>query len=139
MASFALGCGGGAGGAGIERMATTTKITAPQQTKVASGTSLSFNIAVTSPGATPGGMVQLFDGTAALGSGLALTNGAASISTSLLTDGTHQISAKYLGDSGTLPSQSGAVSVTVTGTTTVGITTSPASSNSNVTFGLTIN
>jgi hypothetical protein len=139
MASFALGCGGGAGGAGIERMATTTKITAPQQTKVASGTSLSFNIAVTSPGATPGGMVQLFDGTAALGSGLALTNGAASISTSLLTVGTHQISAKYLGDSGTLPSQSGAVSVTVTGTTTVGITTSPASSNSNVTFGLTIN
>ena len=134
--SFAMGCGGGSSGTGTTGPVTTiTRITAPV-TKAAQGTSLSFNVTVA--GGTPAGTVQLFDGTTAIGSATQVSSGAATISTSALSVGTHQISAHYSGDANTLASQSGAVSVTLTGTTSVGIATNPASSN-NATFALTIN
>ena len=137
--SFTIGCGGGGGGTGpVGGVATTTKITVPV-TKAAQGTSLSFDVSVTASGATPGATVQLFDGTTALGAATPLTSGAATINTSALSVGTHQISAHYLGDANTMASQSGTVNVTLTGTTSVGIVTTPASSNSNATFALTIN
>jgi hypothetical protein len=135
--SFAMGCGGSSGGTvGTGPVTTITKITAPV-TKAAQGTSLSFNVSVT--GGTPGGFVQLFDGVTALGSAAQVAGGAATISSNALSVGTHQISAHYLGDGSTLPSLSGAVNVTLTGNTTVGIATAPASSNSNVTISLTVN
>ena len=85
-------------------------------------------------------MVQLFEGSTALGTPVQLTNGSANIITNALSVvGTHGISAHYLGDASTLASQSGPVNVTVTGTATVGIATDPPSSNSNATFSLTIN
>ncbi len=135
--SFAIGCGGGSGGTSVTGPATTiTKITVPM-TKAAQGTLLSFNVSVT--GGTPSGLVQLFDGTTVLSSSAQVVNGTATINTDALVVGTHAISAHYLGDSNTLASQSGAVNVTVTGNATVGISTVPASSNSNVTISLTIN
>ena len=138
LLSFAIGCGGGGGGgsSGTGPITTITKVTVPV-TKAAQGTSLSFNISVT--GGTPGGFVQLFDGATALGSAAQVAGGAATISSNALSVGTHQISAHYLGDGSTLPSLSGAVNVTLTGNTTVGIATAPASSNSNVTISLTVN
>jgi hypothetical protein len=125
----------------IGPVATTTRITAPQ-TKVAQNAPLSFNIAVTatSSGTAAGnGMVGLFDGTTQLGAAVRAVNGVADFNNiTSLSVGTHAISAHYLGDSSTLASQSGAVNVTVTGTTTVRISTNPASSNSNPTISLTI-
>jgi hypothetical protein len=141
LLSFAMGCGGGSNsGGGPVAVATTTRITAPQ-TKAAQGASLSFNISVTASGAAAGnGMVQLFDGTTALGASVQAVNGAAAFNNiTTLSVGTHAISAHYLGDASTLPSQSGPVNITVTGNTTVGISTTPASSNSNVTINLTVN
>jgi len=141
LLSFAMGCGGGSGGSvNLGPVTTITRITAPAQTKVAPNTALSFSISV-SPASAASGMVQLFDGvTAVPGSTVPVVNGAANINNiSTLSVGTHQISAHYLGDASTLASQSGAVNVTVTGNTTVGISTAPASSNSNVTINLTVN
>jgi len=120
-------------------VATATKITA-MTTKAAQGTSLSFNIAVTASGAPMGnGMVQLFDDVTALGAPMQVVNGAVTISNNTLTVGTHAISAHYLGDPNTQASQSGAVNVTLTGTTPLTISTNPASSNGNAVFNLTIN
>jgi len=141
LLSFAMGCGGGSGGSvNLGPVTTITRITAPAQTKVAPNTALSFSISV-SPASAASGMVQLFDGvTAVPGSTVPVVNGAATINNiSTLSVGTHQISAHYLGDGSTLPSLSGAVNVTLTGNTTVGIATAPASSNSNVTINLTVN
>jgi Bacterial Ig-like domain (group 3) len=124
LLSFVMGCGGGgagisSGGGPPSQTATVTKLTAPT-TKASQGTSLSFNVSVTASGATPAGMVQLFDGTTALGSPVQLANGSATIGLNSLAVGTHQqISAHYLGDTNTLASQSGALSVTVTGSTNV--------------------
>ena len=139
LLSFAMGCGGGSGGGGPVAVATATKITA-MTTKAAQGTSLSFNIAVTASGAPMGnGMVQLFDDVTALGAPMQVVNGAVTISNNTLTVGTYAISAHYLGDPNTQASQSGAVNVTLTGTTPLTISTNPASSNGNAVFNLTIN
>ena len=137
--SFAMGCGGGgSGGGGGGPTATTTKITAPV-TKAAKGTGLNFNVAVTASGMPAGnGMVQLLDGGNVVTT-VAAANGVANFTNiTSLSVGTHAISANYQGDASTAASQSGRVNVTVTGTTTVGISTVPASSNNNVTFNLTI-
>jgi len=139
LLSFAMGCGGSSSSVGPVAVATTTKITAPV-TKAAQGTSLSFNISVTASGLPAGsGMAQLFDGATALGAPVQAVNGAVTINNNTLIVGTHAISAHYLGDASTQASQSGTVNVTVTGNTTVGISTAPASSNGNVSINLTVN
>ena len=140
--SFTIGCGGGGGSNSVvtptpAQAASTTRV-GVSQTKVPSNTTLTFAAAVTSPISNPTGTVQFFDGTAPLGAAAALANGEVEISSSSLSVGTHAISAHYSGDTRTVASQSGTVNVTVTGTTTVGIATSPAS-NGNATFNLTIN
>ncbi|HUO38862.1 MAG TPA: Ig-like domain repeat protein [Mycobacterium sp.] len=120
---------------------TTTKITAPV-TKAASGAALSFNVAVTatSSGMPAGnGNVQLLDGGNVVTTVAAVNGVAAFNNITTLSVGTHAISAHYLGDASTGASQSGNVNVTVTGQTTVGIATNPASSNNNVTISLTVN
>jgi len=139
--SFAMGCGGSGGGTvGTGPVATITKITAPV-TKAAQGTSLSFNVSVTASGAPAGnGMVQLLDNGNVVATVAAANGVAAFTSITSLSVGTHQmISAHYVGDASTQPSTSGTVSVTVTGNTTVGISTAPASSNGNVSINLTVN
>jgi len=133
-----MGCGGGSsGGGGPVAVATTTKITAP----VTKGTSLNFNISVTASGAPAGnGMVQLLDNGNVVATVAAANGVAAFTNITSLSVGTHQmISAHYVGDASTQPSTSGTVSVTVTGNTTVGISTAPASSNGNVSINLTVN
>jgi hypothetical protein len=135
--SFTLGCSSGYGGGGTS--ATTTKISVTS-TKVASGTSIGFNVTVTSTGTrTPTGSVQLYDGTATLGTPGTLANGSATITISTLSVGTHAVSAHYLADTYSMASQSGALNIAITGSTTFAITASPAASNGSPTVNLTIN
>jgi len=136
--SFTLGCSGGYGGGG-GTSATTTKISVTS-TKVASGTSIAFSVTVTSTGTRmPTGSVQLYDGTAVLGTAGTLANGSATINISTLTVGTHAINAHYLADAYSTASQSGVLNIAITGTTTVGITGTSGGTTANGTVNLTIN
>jgi Pro-kumamolisin, activation domain/Bacterial Ig-like domain (group 3) len=128
LLSFTLGCGGMSGG-GKSLVPTTTTVMLTNGTagRVASGTAFTFTATVTATGATPTGNVQLFDNNVAIGTAVAVSGGTASLTApTSLAVGTHQISAHYLGDSATDPSQSGTLDLTVTGSTTIAITTSPA-------------
>jgi hypothetical protein len=135
--SFALGCGGGGYNGGTTPVATTTKVSVTS-TKVLSGTNIAFAITITaSVGAN--GQVQLFDGSAQLGTPGSVTNGATTISNALPV-GTHAISAHYLGDSKTMASQSGTLNVTVTGgPVQMSIMTSPAATPVASPINITIN
>jgi len=137
--SFAMGCGGGGYGGGGGPVATVTHLTVTAPTKVASGPGNTFAFTVSVTGGTPTGQVQLFDGSTALGTGVTVSGGSASITSNGLAVGTHSISAHYLGTASTLASQSGALNVTVTGTTTFVISTTPAASNGAPTVNITIN
>jgi hypothetical protein len=138
--SFALGCssaGGGGGGGGP--VATITKLSV-NNSKLASNDPTGFRFSINviaSVGAN--GQVQLFDGATALGTAALVSNGSASITSTGLAPGTHAISAHYLGDSKTLASNSGALNITSTGTTTLVITSTPAASNGSPTVNITIN
>jgi hypothetical protein len=134
--SLALGCGGGSsgGGGGGTQVAThaTLKVTNAKQPFVSNN--FAFNVTVSSSGANPNGQVQLFDAGTALGLPVTISNGTASINTGLATVGTHGVSAHYLGNTATLPSASGVLNLTVTGTTSVPLTASPSgSANINLT------
>ena len=134
--TFTLGCGGGSSTT-TGAAPTTTKLTVAS-TKVPQGT-VSFSANVTSSGKAPTGSVQLFDGASLLGSATALSGGSVTISIPSLAVGTHAISAHYLGDAFTQVSQSGTLNITVTGSTTFAVMTSPAAANGSATVTLTIN
>jgi subtilase family serine protease len=138
LLSFTLGCNGGYGGGGGGIATTTTKISVAS-TKVASGTSIAFTVTVTSTGRAPAGMVQLYDGTSTLGTATAVSSGTATINVSSLAVGTHGISAHYVGDTYTQASQSGTLSMAITGSTTVNITGTSGSATATGTVNLTIN
>jgi hypothetical protein len=70
-------------------------------------------------------MVELFENGAMIGTAATVAGGMATPTAPALSVGTHSISAHYLGDTNTLASASGTLNVTVTGSTTVAITTSP--------------
>jgi hypothetical protein len=139
--SFTLGCSssGGGGGGGGGPVATTTHITVTSATKGPATTAFTFTATVT--GGTPTDMVQLFDGTTAIGTAVAVSGGTANLSTGAMsTVGTHAISAHYAGDAtNTQASSSGSLNVTVTGSTTFSIAASPAASNGSPTINITIN
>ncbi len=128
LLSFTLGCNGSYGGGGGP-VATTTQMTVTNPSdKVQSNTAFTFSVTVT--GGTPGGMAQLFDGGVAIstaGASATVSGGKATLTgpTSLAV-GTHAISVHYLGDSGTKASQSGTLNLTVSGSSTIAVTTSPA-------------
>jgi Pro-kumamolisin, activation domain/Bacterial Ig-like domain (group 3) len=136
--SVTLGCGGGSsggGGGGGGLVATHTAVTVSATKLASTANNFAFNVSVTASGATPTGQVQLFDGTTALGLPAAVSNGTVSINTGLGAVGTHSASAHYLGDAKTLASSSGALALTVTGTTMLPLTTTPAgSANVNLTI-----
>jgi hypothetical protein len=135
--SFTFGCGGyGGGGGGGGLTATVTKLTVPSA-KVASGTAFTFSVAVT--GGTPAGQVALFDNGTMIGTAAAVSGGTATPTATALTIGTHSISAHYLGDAYTMPSASSTINMTVTGSTTVAITTSPVASPLAPALNVTIN
>jgi hypothetical protein len=119
-----MGCGGGGGGPPPPPppTQTVTKLTVTSG-KVISPATFSFSVAVT--GGTPSGMVELFENGAMIGTAATVAGGMATPTAPALSVGTHSISAHYLGDTNTLASASGTLNVTVTGSTTVAITTSP--------------
>jgi Pro-kumamolisin, activation domain/Bacterial Ig-like domain (group 3) len=126
--SLTIGCSGNGGGTPPPGLTpTTTKMTVTNPSdKVANGTAFTFSVAVTATGATPTGQVQLFDGATMIGTGAAVSGGTAAPTAPALSVGTHSISAHYLGDSTTAASSSGSLNLTVTGSNTIAITTSPA-------------
>jgi pro-kumamolisin-like protein/Big-like domain-containing protein len=135
LVSLTLGCGGGSsssgGGGGGTTKASTTTTLAVNATKLATAqNNFAFTVTVTSTGSAPTGQVQLFDGSTAIGTATSLTNGTVAINTGIGAIGTHSISAHYLGDTKTNASSSGMLNLTVTGATTVPITTSPSGSAS---------
>ncbi len=125
MLSLALGCGGGGG---TTKAATHTSISVTATKLPSTNNDFSFNVSVTSSGATAAGQVQLFADGAALGLPVTVSNGTALIASGLPGIGTHSVSAHYLGDAGTMASSSGMLNLTVTGTTTLPLTTTPSGS-----------
>jgi uncharacterized membrane protein len=136
--SFTLGCGGGGTTTPPPPppTSTVTKLTVTSA-KVASGTAFSFSVSVT--GGTPTGQVQLFDGATMIGTAATVASGTATPTAPALAVGTHAISAHYLGDSTTAASASGSINMTVTGSTTVAITTSPTATPAAPALHVTIN
>ena len=77
--------------------------------------------------------------TALIGTAATVSGGAATLTgPAALPVGTHSISAHYLGDATTLGSSSGTLNLTVTGTTTVAITTSPVGTPAAPAINVTI-
>lgn len=138
IVSFTLGCGGGYGG-GSGPVVTTTKITVTSVTKAAAGATFTFAATVT--GGTPTDSIQLLDNGVATGAAVAVANGTATLTTAALNVvGTHTITAHYAGDATyTQASSSGPLNVTVTGSTTIGITTNPTATPAAAALTLTIN
>jgi hypothetical protein len=141
--SFTLGCGGSSSGGGGGPVATSTKLSVANS-KLASNDPVGFKFTVNiiaSVGANA--QVQLFDGSAPLGTSVAASNGTATISSAGLAQGTHLISAHYLGDSSTQASQSDTLYVTVTTPPTppavVPVTGTSGSTTAGTTLNLTIN
>ena len=147
LASLALGCGGGGGGSGgggggTTPAATTTTLTV-SSTKVASTGSLTVGVNVHSSSGTPAGTVQFYDGATPLGVAVPLVSGAfsrtlTSANAPVNVVGTHAVSVRYIGTTGFSASASGALNVTVTGTTSVAISATPTASSATP-IALTIN
>jgi hypothetical protein len=124
---------------------TSTSVASSATTSVV-GTSVTFTatVAATVRGATgvPTGTVSFYDGSTLLGHGT-LSSGTASLKTTSLTVGSHNITAVYNGDGGQnfLPSTSSVlVQVVEQGTTTTALTSSenPVHAGQSLTFTATV-
>jgi hypothetical protein len=138
LLSLTIGCGGGGGGGTTPPPVltpTTTHLTVPSG-KVATGTPFTFSVSVT--GGTPTGQVQLFDGATMIGTAATVAGGTAAPTAPALSVGTHAISAHYLGDATTDPSASGTLNLTVTGSSTIAITTSPVATPAAPAINITV-
>jgi Pro-kumamolisin, activation domain/Bacterial Ig-like domain (group 3) len=136
LLGITAGCNGAGGGpVPPPKTATVTKLTA-NPGKVLNGTAFTFSAAVT--GGTPTGSVQLFDGAAMIGAAANVSGGTAVPTAPALAVGTHAISAHYLGDATTAASASGTLNLTVTGTTTIAITTNPAATPAAPAISVTV-
>ena len=102
---------------------TTTAVTSSLDPSVF-GQSVTFTATVS--GSSPTGTIQFLDGATGLGSPRALTSGAAELTTSALTVGTHSITAVYSGDSSNTTSTSTILSEVVSPATTPPVVTPPA-------------
>ena len=102
------------------------------------GEEVTFQVDISSPGGSPTGHAQLFDGDVALGEATLLTNGGATIKVTMPL-GVHTIVARYLPDADTPPSVSAPVVHTVTNGTPLQRTTTKVSLSPNkVTSGVVI-
>ena len=138
LLSFTLGCNNYSSGGGGGPVATVTQISVPAPGRVASGGTFTFTATVT--GGTPTDLVQLFDNGVAIGTGVAVSGGTATLTSPALSVGTHKISAHYAGDAyNTKASQSGTLNVTVTGNASIAITTNPAATPVAPALNVTIN
>jgi sugar lactone lactonase YvrE len=98
------------------------------------GASVTLTVAATAVTGVPTGTVTFYDGTAAIGSAN-LAAGAASFSTTQLSVGTHNLTAKYAGDATDAAGVSNAVSEVINEGNTV---TTLATSNANVNYGVPV-
>ena len=96
----------------VETIGTTTTVTA-SPTNVNPGQPVTLSAHVTCPGGTPTGTVQFFDGTNPIGNATLDAQGNATLVTTSLSTGTHQITAAYQGNEVCPPSVSEPVTVTV--------------------------
>lgn len=80
----------------LNKFNTTTTL-ATSQNPINQGDSVTFTATVTSPGGTPSGSVQFFNGATSLGIFPLNGSGQASVTVSTLTTGNYNISAQYLG------------------------------------------
>jgi hypothetical protein len=140
LLGITLGCNGVYNG-GTKPVATTTQMTVTNASaKVNSGTAFTFSVTVT--GGTPGGMAQLFDGGVAIstaGASATVSGGKATLTgPTTLSVGTHSISVHYLGDTTTLASQSGSLNLTVAGSSTIAVTTTPAATPVAAAINITV-
>ncbi len=105
------------------------------------GAPITFTMAVTGNGGTPGGQVDLLDGSTVIGSASLQTSGVALFSTSALGLGVHQLSASYEGDSYDAASISTALTQNVNqATTAISLASSanPALFGDAVSFSITV-
>jgi predicted secreted protein len=91
--------------------ATATTLTAPES--AVSGASVSLTATVTSSSGTPSGIVTFYSGTTSLGTGTLNGGGAATLSTTALTNGTDTVTAVYAAAGNFAASTSSAMTVTV--------------------------
>jgi len=110
---FLSGCGGSSS------PSSTVVVVGGSQSKVASGTAITFTAQVSGGNKAATGTVTFSDGTTALGSPVTLSSGQATLPVSTLTVGTHSITAKYSGDSSHTASTSQAYYAAITGSTTL--------------------
>jgi probable HAF family extracellular repeat protein len=119
----------------VSKNAPTTTSLATSVGAILIGQSVTFTTTVT--GSSPTGSVQFVDGSTNLGSPVALTSGAASITTSALTVGKHPMTAVYSGDTTNAPSASPVISEVVSlnaTATTVTSSINPAVAGQFITF-----
>jgi hypothetical protein len=106
------------------------------------GQSVTFTATVSGSGGTPTGTVTFLDGTASLGSAVAVNaGGVATFVTSALAKGAHSITASYSGDAAFIPATSALVSQTVNGLPSTTVLTSslnPSVAGQSVTFTATV-
>jgi probable HAF family extracellular repeat protein len=103
------------------------------------GQSVAFLAAVT--GSNPTGTIQFKDGSTSLGAPVAMSSGAASLTTSSLAGGTHSITAVYSGDSANSASTSEILSEVVSrgsSTTSIASSLNPAATGQAVTLTATV-
>jgi hypothetical protein len=134
-----IGCGGGSGGGGGTPPAASTTTLTSSNLKAQFQAPVNFNVNVSSTG-SPTGMVQLYDNGQVFGNAVPLNAGLALFTSDALPVGLHSISAKYQGDTNTLPSTSSSISQIITGTVNLQITASSQSGSSHTAnFNVTVN
>jgi hypothetical protein len=125
---------------------TTTDCSSTTETLTSSlnpssfGQNVTFTAQLSSSNGTPTGDVQFTDGSTILGTQTISGAGSASLSTSLLTIGSHPITAAYM-PSGSLPSTTAMLTQVVNGYATATVLTSslnPANIGQSVTFTATV-
>ena len=141
----ALGCGGGSaqivGGGGGGPVPTTTAESV-SSTKVASGTPFTLTATITSSKPVTGTVNFMDMQGGGVGAGLAppvtVINGTAQVQVTVFPVGTHQIVAEYSGDTENQASQSGALNLTITGSSLVQITGTTGSVSHLMSLNVTV-
>ena len=132
FAGVLAGCGGSAS------MEPTTLVLTSSGTKVASGTTVTFEATVQATNRLTG-TVTFYDGTNAIGNGVTPASGVAVLTTSSLAVGTHTITAKYSGDKeNSASTSSDTIEQTITGNFTITVNAVSGTLNQSVSIPATL-
>ena len=116
-----------AAGLGMQMVSNTTLVVSPVSSSQGTAVTLTATVAAAaSGGGTPTGSVQFLVDGSALGSGVAVSNGTATLATTSIGAGDHTMSAVYEGDS-TYATSKGTATLTITSATNPDFTISPLS------------